>query len=142
MRRTLIAVCAVAAAVVLLLSTVGWLGLRHYEGKVNHVALTFPAGVDRPESAGRGAQAILLVGSDSREGSSAEAPGQRSDTTLLAYLRPDGTTTLLSFPRDLWVVIPAYTDSAGVSHEPQESKLNAAYAYGGASLLIRTIEGL
>ncbi|SNQ49032.1 Cell envelope-related function transcriptional attenuator common domain [Frankia canadensis] len=136
---------AVLAAVVLILATTGWAVLRHYDGRVRHVPLTFSAGVDRPAKAGGGTQNILLVGSDSRAGTNGAfgaAEGQRSDTTILAHLDASGSTTLISFPRDLWVRIPAYTDSRGTQHAAQRSKLNAAYSYGGPSLLVSTIEGL
>jgi len=144
-RRGVTAVAAVLAAIVLILATTGWAVLRHYDGRVRHVPLTFSAGVERPARAGGGTQNILLVGSDSRAntgGAFGEAEGQRSDTTILAHLDASGSTTLISFPRDLWVRIPAYTDARGTRHATQRSKLNAAYSYGGPSLLVSTIEGL
>ncbi|WP_261570620.1 LCP family glycopolymer transferase, partial [Frankia gtarii] len=143
--RGVTAVAAVLAAVVLVLATSGWAVLRHYDGRVRHTPLTFAAGVDRPTSASGGTQNILLVGSDTRAGTSGEfgvAEGQRSDTTILAHLDENGSTTLISFPRDLWVRIPGYTDSRGTQHAAQRSKLNSAFSYGGPSLLVATIEGL
>ncbi|WP_283098819.1 LCP family protein [Frankia sp. AgB32] len=138
-------IAAALAAIVLLLATTGWAVLRHYDGRVRHVPLTFSSGVDRPSAAGSGTQNILLVGSDSRSGTNGEfgnAEGQRSDTTILAHLDASGSTTLISFPRDLWVRLPAYTDAKGTRHDAQRSKLNSAYSYGGPSLLVSTIEGL
>ncbi len=129
----------------LVLATSGWAVLRHYDGRVRHTPLTFSAGVDRPASAAGGTQNILLVGSDTRAGTNGEfgvAEGQRSDTTILAHLDGNGSTTLISFPRDLWVRIPAYTDARGAQHAAQRSKLNSAFSYGGPSLLVATIEGL
>ena len=85
----------------------------------------------------------LLVGTDSREGltedqqarlatgSESDAEGKRTDTMMLVYTPKNGDKTMLiSLPRDLLVTIPGYG----------ENKLNAAYAYGGAPLLARTIE--
>lgn len=81
----------------------------------------------------------LLVGSDSREGLTAEerkklttgsAGGQRTDTVMLMHVG-SGPTLLMSIPRDSRVDIP------GHGH----GKINAAYAYGGAELLVQTIEG-
>jgi LCP family protein required for cell wall assembly len=144
-RRSFTAVAAMLAAAVLVLATTGWAVLRHYDGRVRHVPLTFAAGADRPAAAGGGTRNILLVGSDSRAGTNGEfgaAEGQRSDTTILAHLDASGSTTLISFPRDLWVRIPAYTDTHGTQHAAQRSKLNAAFSYGGPSLLVSTIEGL
>jgi LCP family protein required for cell wall assembly len=131
------------AIAVLGLSVSGWSLLQHYNGRVHHISLVVPG--KRPPDAARGARNILLVGSDSRAGTSGqfgEVDGQRSDTTMLAHLSPDGATTMLSFPRDLWVTLPAYTDSSGRSHPAQKSKLNAAFSFGGPSLLVRTIESI
>ncbi|MDN3352386.1 LCP family protein [Actinomadura sp. DC4] len=80
----------------------------------------------------------LVVGSDSREGlSSAErkklstgkAEGKRTDSMMLLHIGDHGTT-LVSLPRDSYVPIPG--------HDP--NKLNAAYAFGGPKLLVRTVE--
>ena len=145
LRRAVTAVAAVVSVLLLAVTAGGWAVLRHYEGKVNHIELALDDSADRPPAAGRGTQNILLVGSDTREGTEGEfgqTEGQRSDTTILAHLDADGSTTLLSFPRDLWVEIPAYTDSSGTRHEPQKAKLNAAFAFGGPTLLVRTIERL
>nr|WP_165485627.1 LCP family protein [Protofrankia symbiont of Coriaria ruscifolia] len=144
-RRMVTGVAALVSVLVLTVSNGGWLTLRYYDNKVSRVPLTFPTTDRRPGGAGGGTRNILLVGSDSRAGTSGEfgeVEGQRSDTTILAHLDADGSTTLASFPRDLWVTIPAYTDSTGRGHAAQKSKLNAAFALGGPSLLVRTIEGL
>jgi LCP family protein required for cell wall assembly len=80
----------------------------------------------------------LVVGSDSREGlSSAQrkklhtgrAEGKRTDSMMLLHIGDHGTT-LVSLPRDSYVQIPG--------HDP--NKLNAAYAFGGPKLLVRTVE--
>ena len=80
----------------------------------------------------------LLVGSDSREGLSAKerrrlgtgkAEGRRTDTIMLLHTG-DGPNLLLSLPRDSLVEVPGYG----------RTKINAAYAYGGPDLLVRTIE--
>ncbi|NIH88630.1 LCP family protein [Amycolatopsis granulosa] len=86
----------------------------------------------------------LIVGSDSREGLSAEdeqrlvtgdvaaaGGGQRTDTIMLAHL-PDNDTkpTLVSLPRDSEVAIPGHGTS----------KINAAFSLGGAPLLVKTVE--
>lgn len=82
----------------------------------------------------------LIVGSDSREGLSAEdqerlatgdAKGQRTDTMMLLHI-PDNDTkaTLVSLLRDSYVDIPGHG----------KDKLNAAYAFGGPKLLAQTVE--
>lgn len=93
---------------------------------------------ERP--AGTGATTFLLVGTDSRSADpttgtgaapDANAGSQRSDVIMLATVQPDGTTgSVVSIPRDSWVDIPG----RGLN------KINAAYAFGGPSLLIQTVE--
>ena len=72
---------------------------------------------------------ILLIGKD---GSTEGDPG-RSDTQLLVRLDPDTESiSMLSIPRDLRVEIP------GVGFD----KMNAAYFYGGPSLVVKTFSHL
>jgi LCP family protein required for cell wall assembly len=80
----------------------------------------------------------LLVGSDSRAGLSKEerkklntgnAQGGRTDTIMLLHTG-SGPNLLLSIPRDSIVDIPDHGST----------KINAAYAFGGAPLLVTTIE--
>jgi polyisoprenyl-teichoic acid--peptidoglycan teichoic acid transferase len=74
-----------------------------------------------------GAMDILLLGSDKRAG----VPGGRSDTMILVHVDPAlDFVSMLSLPRDLRVDVPGH----GLA------KLNAAYAYGGAALAIRTVK--
>lgn len=93
---------------------------------------------DRP---GRSAASNwLLVGSDSRAGMSeeenaalaagGEIEGQRTDAILIAHIPLIGEPTLVSIPRDSYVEVPGY----GMD------KINAAFAYGGAPLLVETVE--
>lgn len=70
---------------------------------------------------------IMLVGQDRREGQGR----QRSDTMILVSInKSDNTITLTSFMRDMYVQIPGY----------KPNKLNAAYAFGGMSLLKKTLD--
>lgn len=91
----------------------------------------------RPD-AGSG-QNWLIVGSDSREGLSDEeiktlrlgkVEGRRTDTIILLHRPASGKPTLVSLPRDSYVPIPGQG----------RNKLNAAYAFGGPKLLVRTVE--
>ncbi|OEV09739.1 LCP family protein [Streptomyces nanshensis] len=103
---------------------------------------------DRPE-AGEGTN-YLIVGSDSREGLSAQekkdlhtgsAAGKRTDSMMILHVGSGGPT-LVSLPRDSWVEIPPFTGSKSGKHydNTQNTKLNAAYAQDGAPLLVRTVE--
>lgn len=76
----------------------------------------------------------LLVGSDSRADGQVEddAEGQRADTMILLHRPASGSTSMISLPRDTYVEIPGHG----------YNKLNSAYAFGGAPLLVETVEGL
>lgn len=74
----------------------------------------------------QGQVSILLLGSDERPDSSSF----RTDTIILLTLRADGTASLVSFPRDLYVYIPGF----------KMARINAPYLYGGFDLLATTFE--
>ena len=82
----------------------------------------------------------LLVGTDSRAGltkeerkelSTGNAGGSRTDTIMLLHTG-SGPNVLMSIPRDAEVEIPGNGTT----------KINAAYAFGGAPLLAQTVENL
>ncbi|MEU0740904.1 LCP family protein [Streptomyces sp. NPDC006134] len=105
--------------------------------------------IERPE-AGEGTN-YLIVGSDSREGMSAEekkklhtgsAEGKRTDSMMILHTGGNGST-LISLPRDSDVEIPSFVGSeSGKRYEAtgRHVKLNAAYAEDGPELLVRTVE--
>jgi LCP family protein required for cell wall assembly len=78
---------------------------------------------------------ILVLGSDARTKGTKE-PGanvggpSRSDTILLMRVG-GGKSSRLSIPRDTFAEIPGH----GID------KINAAYAYGGPALAVKTVEG-
>lgn len=127
--------------IVLLISVGGYVVVEWFNGSIARIHLNL--GQDRPAGAGKGSQNWLLVGTDSRAGSGGkfgDAPGERSDTTILAHLDANGTTTNVSIPRDTLVTIPDYTDPKGVDYPAHKAKFNSAISEGGASLLVRTVE--
>src|SRR4051794_13599662 len=76
------------------------------------------------------AQTLLLIGSDHR--ATAAKSDARSDTMMLVRLNPQAkAVTVLSVPRDLQVTIRGQT-----------AKLNAAYAYGGVPLTVKTLRAV
>jgi LCP family protein required for cell wall assembly len=137
---------------VVVLASVSWLGLGHVSGKIARISV-FSGLEDRPEKTSK-ALNYLLVGSDTREGltkaelkalrvgSTATAAGGRSDTMLLVHISKDRDKAyLVSFPRDSLVTIPAHLSTNGKTQIPaRQNKLNAAFSFGGAPLLIETIE--
>jgi LCP family protein required for cell wall assembly len=71
----------------------------------------------------------LVIGSDARPGDTAS----RSDVIILAHVNAaNSRVDLVHFPRDLYVPVPGHG----------RDKINAAYAYGGAPLLVRTVQDL
>ena len=92
-----------------------------------------------PRPADTPGHVFVLAGSDSREGLSEEEQirlgtgndaGRRTDTIMLLYVPPRGRAALISVPRDSYVPIPGHG----------KNKINAAYAFGGPTLLVQTIE--
>ncbi len=77
---------------------------------------------------------FLLVGSDSRADGqiSDDTEGQRADTIILLHSPRSGASSMISLPRDTYVEIPGHG----------ANKLNAAFAFGGPTLLVETVEGL
>ncbi|MDQ4038047.1 MAG: LCP family protein [Actinomycetota bacterium] len=112
---------------------------ERYLGNIDRIANPFEQLDDseRPAPAtpvsGEPPLTFLLVGSDSRDPSGEGPPGDRADVIMI--MRITGERELVQFisiPRDSWVPIPDH----GLN------KINAAYAFGGPSLLIRTVEQL
>lgn len=96
-------------------------------GEISHVSAL-------SGSAGTPGTTYLLVGSDSRADGTVEDAtlGERADTVLVLHRAPNGATAMISLPRDTYVQIEGYGGN----------KLNASYSFGGAPLLVDTVEGL
>jgi LCP family protein required for cell wall assembly len=82
-----------------------------------------------------GTDTVLVIGTDQRPKGSKEPGANKSDTgsrsdTLMLWRIGGGTSRRLSIPRDTLVPIPGYGTT----------KINAAYAYGGPALTIKTVE--
>lgn len=80
---------------------------------------------------------FLIVGTDSRENLPEDFEdffgdfgGSRTDVIMLVHFVPGEGAQLISIPRDLKVDIPG----------EETNRINAAYALGGADLLVRTIQ--
>lgn len=117
-------------AVLLLVALLAWpIGLARWaDGKVQHTdALSGAANTP--------GTTYLLTGSDSRADGGIKqdgTEGARTDTILLLQVPDSGPVALISLPRDTYVDIPGHGGS----------KLNAAFAWGQAPLLVQTVEGL
>ncbi|MFI5896244.1 LCP family protein [Actinoplanes sp. NPDC051513] len=117
----------------------GGLYLRSVEGKVDRVdAFTQVPEASRPQKDAAAGKSMnfLLLGSDTRDPDN--LGGSRSDTIIILHLNKDQSAAqLISIPRDTWVYIPK---SANGQHGDTNSKINAAYAWGGIPLMVQTVE--
>jgi LCP family protein required for cell wall assembly len=90
-----------------------------------------PSAVSSPENPpAPDALNFLLIGSDSYGSNVANG---RSDVIILVHISSDHKKVyLVHFPRDMYVEVPGHG----------KDKINAAYAYGGPQLLVRTLQML
>ncbi len=136
------------------LSGITWLGLGRITAAIPKLDV-FAGLEDRPK---RESSAVnyLIVGSDTREGLSREetrrlkvgttavAAGKRSDTMLLVHIsKKRDKAAIISIPRDSFALIPEHKSlTSGKIIPATYSKINSAYNWGGASLLIETFENM
>jgi len=94
---------------------------------------------------------ILVVGSDSREGQgdgygAAKDVGTATlnDVTMLLHISEDGSrATVISFPRDMLVPIPACEGPDGTQYPAlARAQLNESLSRGGFECTVRMVEGL
>ena len=138
---------------IVLVSSVSSFGLGQVSSSIARIDV-FNSLNDRPEKTSK-AENYLLVGSDTREGltkqqmrelrvgSTATAAGGRSDTMLIIHLsKSRDRAYIISLPRDSLVVIPEHVSSSDKKTiiPDRQGKLNSAFSYGGAPLLIKTVE--
>ena len=138
---------------IVLVSSVSSFGLGQVSSSIARIDV-FNSLNDRPEKTSK-AENYLLVGSDTREGltkqqmrelrvgSTATAAGGRSDTMLIIHLsKSRDLAYIISLPRDSLVVIPEHISSSDKKTiiPDRQGKLNSAFSYGGAPLLIETVE--
>ncbi|MEU8761902.1 LCP family protein [Streptomyces sp. NPDC048659] len=96
---------------------------------------------------------VLVVGTDGRDRITPEekakyrlggAPCHCTDTVMLVHISEDRErASVVSLPRDSYAEMPEHTDlTTGRHHHAHPVKLNAAYAEGGPSLTVRTVESM
>jgi LCP family protein required for cell wall assembly len=141
-RRLLISLGALSLVLALVIGGGLWYLTNRYAGNIDRVADAFegldeearPAPATPVQPTGEEPVTFLLVGSDTRgHTADGEDPDGRSDAIMIARFSGDRQhAQLISIPRDSWVDIPG----RGMN------KINAAYSFGGPSLLIQTVEAL
>jgi LCP family protein required for cell wall assembly len=142
LRRLLIGLGALAVVAALVVGGTFWFLTERYAGNVHRLGDVFqeldqsnrPAAPSPAQAEGAKPVTFLLIGSDTRADlSPGKLPDARSDVIMIVRLSGDRThAQAVSIPRDSWVDIPGH----GMN------KINAAYAFGGPTLLVRTIEQL
>ena len=139
-RKGMKLICTLLGIVlVMLLGTT--LVFRHYLEKINYTpkikeennilsvfsAIPLQASPDRIGGPGSDLLNILLIGQDAREG---ETQARSDSMILCTYNKNTSQLIMTSFLRDLYVEIPGHGSN----------RINAAYSFGGTSLLQKTIE--
>nr|WP_162931196.1 LCP family protein [Streptomyces sporangiiformans] len=152
-RRRWLRYAAIGAAVVVLgAAGAGWAVYEKLNGNItaDEAAAAELARYEkeRPTALVRGAQNILLIGSDSRSGDGNGEYGrdsgtERSDTAILLHLAADRrSATAVSLPRDLMVDVPGCRRPDGSRSKPVFAMFNHAFQTGGSACTIRTVEKL
>ena len=135
------------------ISAISWAGLGRITAAIPRVDAF--AGLENRPKKESSAVNYLIVGSDTREGLSREeikrlrvggtdvAAGKRSDTMLLIHIsKKRDKAAIISIPRDSYALIPEHNNSQGKVIPAAYSKINSAYNWGGAPLLIETLESM
>jgi LCP family protein required for cell wall assembly len=136
---------------VLAISAISALAFGTVTASINKIDVF--SGIDKRPEKKSTAMNYLLVGSDTREGLSkaelkalrvgsvATAAGKRSDTILLVHIsKARDKAVMISIPRDTFALIPEHTSKSGKLIPAAYSKINSSFNWGGAPLLIQTIE--
>ena len=140
----------IALSLILVLVAVFAVGVVYVQNKLDDKLVRFgdpfaSLDADRPakpqptDGSEESAQPVnfLFLGSDSRisagNSGSWQFGAQRTDAIMIASISSDrDTVSVMSIPRDSWVPVSGY------GHQ----KINAAYSYGGPSLMVQTVEDL
>ncbi|MFJ7075690.1 LCP family protein [Streptomyces sp. NPDC098781] len=143
----------VASAAVLGVAGVGAWVYQDLDDNIRSADVDDRIGGDRPANLSPGSKNILVVGSDSRDGANAkygkDLTTMQSDTLMVLHVPANREwATVVSFPRDSWVEIPACDKGEGGTSSPHHFKINEAFAIGGsggevagaAACSIKTVE--
>jgi len=135
------------AVFLMLVSTVVVVAYKHLEGNIDVIG-TDANLKNRPKPTVPKALNVLVMGSDTREGANGagiggETPGL-SDTTILLHLSANRQFAYgVSLPRDAMVNRPACVKKGGHGTDPGGlTQFNAAYAIGGPTCTVKTVESL
>ena len=159
-RHPLLTILAIFGVVVAVLSVsglgVGAFAVWNAAQSVSDNAVVLDEDEVIPPSLGaiEGGVNVLLVGTDSCEGANAalsgacqagDTDGERNDVTMLVHISDEPRrVTVVSFPRDMVVPIPACPreDGEGEYSAMSAQMLNVSYMYGGLACTVKTVEEL
>ncbi|MEV5982536.1 LCP family protein [Streptomyces sp. NPDC052114] len=151
--RVLLWIAGTFSVLILAVAGVGAWIYTDLDGNIHGADVDGKLGGDRPDNLSPGSKNILVVGSDSRDGANAEygkgLTTMQSDTLMVMHVAADRKwASIVSFPRDSRVEIPACDKGDGSKSTAHHFKINEAFAIGGtsgdvagaAACTIRTIE--
>ncbi|MBV6702429.1 LCP family protein [Kitasatospora aureofaciens] len=152
-RRWLMVTAGVVAFLLVGTGALFWFAYRKLDGNIHTDTATdrllAQLESERPSrtAGAKGAENILLIGSDDRSGANGAYGGepgtQRSDSTILLHLAADRKhATAVSVPRDVMVTVPACEKPDGTRSKPGLMQFNWAFELGGPACSIRTVEQL
>jgi LCP family protein required for cell wall assembly len=143
----------VGAVLVLGAAGVGYWAYQNLDDNITAADIDNKLGEGRPVNLSPGSKNILVVGSDSRDGANAKygknLSTMQSDTLMVMHIPANREwATVVSFPRDSYVEIAACDKGDGTTSALHRSKINEAFAIGGArgevadaaACTIRTVE--
>jgi LCP family protein required for cell wall assembly len=139
------------AALLIGVTATGYLIVRHFNDNIAQANIRGVIG-KQPADLHPQAENILVIGSDSRQGTAAAAVDStdQSDTMMLVHIPASRQwAEVMSIPRDSYVNIPSCQMGDGQLSSPRQFKINEAFAIGnlygnhtalGAACTIKTIE--
>jgi len=142
--KSALALLAGSLAVVLVAGvSVAGIAVWQLQSQIETEEIPFDAGGAPPSiGAMEGGFNILLVGSDSREGTSGQYGKSNSvlnDVNMLLHVAQDQqSATLVSIPRDMVVPLPRCENGGPATGEP----INTTLFYGGLSCTVMTVQNL
>ncbi|EXG79038.1 LCP family protein [Cryptosporangium arvum] len=143
--RIALLIGGLAAVIVLVVAGCGYAYVTNLDEKL-HRTDAFSGLDDRPGKSVAGAQNILFLGSDSRDGADYDPKGspktgaagknERSDAIMVLHIPADHKKAyVISIPRDTYVSVPELDGHGGA-----RAKINAAFSWGGIPLTVKTVE--
>ena len=139
------------ALLLVAVAVTGYVMFRHFNDNIDQANVRPDLGTQPPDLHPQ-AENILVIGSDSRQGTAAAAADStdQSDTLMLVHIPASRQwAEVMSVPRDSWVNIPSCMMGDGKMSSPTQFKINESFAIGnlygnhtalGAACTIKTLE--